>query len=69
MLLTKVIYSDGSTGMVRTSRLDKLVKASLIASYESFNRWVEVRRKSRSTFNGEDRRQVRKDRFYEGFQL
>ncbi len=69
-MLTKVIYSDGSNGMIRTDRLAKLVKMNQIASYESFNGWVEVRRKSESAFNGEDRRQMMNpDRFYEGFQL
>lgn len=56
-MLIKVIYADGSSGMVRTSRLAKLVKLNRIAAYESFDRWVEVRRKqSDQTYRGPERR-------------
>lgn len=32
-MLIKVIYSDGSNGMLKTSRLAKLVKMNRIAAY------------------------------------
>ena len=44
-MLIKVIYADGSTGLLRTSRLARLIKLNRIAAYQAFDRWVEVRRK------------------------
>jgi hypothetical protein len=59
-MLIKVIYSDGSTGLLRTSRLAKLVKRNRIAAYQSFEGWVEVRRKhSNPNFQGPERRKQR----------
>ena len=56
-MLIKVIYSDGSNGMLRTSRLAKLVKMNRIAAYESFDGWVEVRRgQSNPNYQGPERR-------------
>lgn len=56
-MLIKVIYSDGSTGMLRTSRVVKLIKMNRIAAYLSFNGWVEVRRKqSKPDYQGPERR-------------
>ncbi len=68
-MLTKVIYADGSSGIVRTCRLAKLIKMNQIASYASFNSWVELRRKKLSEFNGMDRRKAKPEGFYEGFQF
>ena len=56
-MLIKVIFSDGSNGMIRTSRLAKLVKMNRIAAYQSFEGWVEVRRKqSNPNYQGQERR-------------
>ncbi len=58
-MLIKVIYSDGSSGMIRTSRLAKLVKTKRIAAYEATNGWVELRRKqSTSNYQGAERRKI-----------
>ena len=56
-MLIKVLYADGSTGMLRTSRLAKLVRMNRIAAYQAFDRWVEVRRKhSNPNYQGPERR-------------
>jgi hypothetical protein len=56
-MLIKVIYADGSSGMLRTSRLSKLISKNRIAAYEVFDRWIEVRRKqSHSGYPGPERR-------------
>lgn len=56
-MLIKVLYSDGSTGLLRTSRLAKLLRMNRIAAYQSFGGWVEVRRKQSSpNYRGEERR-------------
>ena len=56
-MLIKVIYADGSTGLLRTSRLAKLIKMHRIAAYQAFDRWVEVRRKQPNpNYQGPERR-------------
>jgi len=56
-MLIKVIYSDGSTGLLRTSRLAKLLRMNRIAAYLSFEGWVEVRRnRSNPNYQGQERR-------------
>jgi hypothetical protein len=56
-MLIKVIFTDGSTGMIKASRLGKLVKNHQIAAYQTFDRWVEVRRKqSNPNYRGPERR-------------
>jgi len=44
-MLIKVIYPDGSIGLIKTAHFTKLVKMNLIAAYQSFEGWVEIRRK------------------------
>ncbi len=56
-MLIKVMYSDGSIGMLRTSRLVKLIKMNRIVAYQTFNGWIEVRRKQPSqNYEGPERR-------------
>jgi hypothetical protein len=56
-MLIKVIYSDGSYGTLRISRLAKLTRMNRIAAYETFNGWVEVRRKKQNPdYQGPERR-------------
>jgi hypothetical protein len=56
-MLIKVIYSDGFIGMLKITRLAKLVKMNRIAAYESFDGWVEVRRKLKNPdYQGPERR-------------
>jgi hypothetical protein len=55
-MLIKVIFSDGSLGMVRASRLVKFVKMGKIAAYQPFDDWVEIRRKRNTGYKGSDRR-------------
>ena len=45
-MLIKVIYSDGSTGVLRNSRLAKLLKLNRIASYRSPDGWVAVEKQA-----------------------
>ena len=55
--MIKVMFSDGSLGMIRASRLVKLMKLGKIAAYQPFDVWVEVRRKRKSDdYIGPERR-------------
>ena len=56
VMLIKVIFSDGSLGMVRASLLGKLISLGKIVAYQPFDEWVEMRRKRNSDFKGADRR-------------
>ncbi len=54
----KVIYGDGSIGVVNVSRIDDLTEEGKIVAYEIHRRWVEVRRSQASDphFQGPERR-------------
>ncbi len=55
-MLIKVIFSDGSQGMVRSSRLVKLIGLGNVAAYKPFDEWIELRRKQKSVYKGIERR-------------
>ena len=69
VMLRKVIYPGGTSSMVNFSKIYGLMKSDKIIAFYCSEGWVEVRRKSKSTYNGVDRRQTNPDRFYAGFQL
>ena len=54
----KVIYIDGSIGVVDVSRIYDLHEENKIAAYQIYHGWVEVRRKQLSApnFQGPERR-------------
>jgi len=55
----KVIYTDGTTHMIETSRLASLVNLNRIVAYETPERWVEFRRRyADPTYRGPERRKV-----------
>ena len=55
---TKVIYRDGSIGVVDASTVDKIRAEGEIAAYQVSHKWVEVRRKQVSdpNYQGPERR-------------
>ena len=55
-MLIKVIFTDGSQGVIKTSRLVEFVKMGDIAAFKPFEKWVELRRKRNEGFMGADRR-------------
>jgi hypothetical protein len=56
-IMIKVIYSNGSQGMVRDSNLGRLLRLGRIAAYQPFDTWVEVRRKQKNKdYLGPERR-------------
>ncbi len=58
-IMIKVMFSDGSLGMISPSRLVKLIKLNKIAAYQPFDVWVEVRRKGNSgNYRGPERRKT-----------
>ena len=63
----KVIYSDGTSDRVKASTIDGLTKAGKIIAFHCSEGWVEVRRKSKSTYNGVDRRRTQPQNFFAGF--
>ena len=68
-MFLNVIFPDGTIGTVKFTTLTNLIKSGKIIAFHCSKGWVEVRRKSKSVFNGVDRRQMNPDRFYEVFQL
>lgn len=63
----KVIYPDGTSDMVKASIIEGLIKAGKIIAFLCSEGWVEVRRKSKGSFYGIDRRRTEPKRFFAGF--
>lgn len=59
-MLLNVIYPDGSSGMIKSSTLDTLVRMGRIVAFHCSEGWVELRRKNESTYNGKDRRKTKR---------
>jgi hypothetical protein len=58
-MLIKVIFSDGSLGMVKSAQLVALVKVGKIVAYKPFEDWVEVRRtQCNGKYQGPERRKL-----------
>ena len=67
-MLFKVIYPDGSSGMVKSQMLAGLMKSGGIIAFHCSAGWVEVRRRSEaSTYKGIDRRRTKPENFYAKF--
>jgi len=66
-MLLKVIYTDGAFGTVRSANLEEMLKIGRIAAYQCSEGWVDVRRKSNSTFRREDRRRTKPELFFARF--
>ena len=56
--MIKVIYSDGTLGMVRNINLNKLILSGRVVAYKPFDVWIETRRKRRNhhRYHGLERR-------------
>ena len=65
-MVLKVIYTDGNPGKVKSSTLEGLKKAGKIIAFHCSEGWIDVRRKSRTNFNGLDRRRTNPEKFFEG---
>lgn len=63
----KVIYPDGTSDMVRAGTIDGLIKNGKIIAFLCSEGWVEVRRKSTTSFNGVDRRRTPSKNYFGGF--
>ncbi len=68
-MFRKVIYPDGTSGMVNVSKIYGLINAGKIIAFHYSDGWLDVRRKNKGAFNGVDRRKTDPDRFYSGFEL
>ncbi len=62
-----VIYVNGTSGMVKPSRADEMIRCGEIIAFLGPNGWVEVRRKRNITYNHVERRHTRPNDFYERF--
>lgn len=62
-----VIYLNGTSGMVKSSKITELVRCGELIAVLGPNGWAEVRRKIDVTYNHENRRQTRPDEFYGRF--
>jgi hypothetical protein len=56
--MTKVIYRDGTIGIVNASAIDKLRNEGKLYAYNVYHGWVKVRRKhpSDQNYKGPERR-------------
>jgi hypothetical protein len=55
--MIKVMFSDGSQGMVKAARFVRLMKLGTIVAYRPFDAWIEVRRKGNDgVYFGPERR-------------
>ncbi len=58
-MLIKVIYADGSTGLVRSSALGRMTKEEKIVAFKCTEGWVELRRKhAPADYEGPERRVI-----------
>jgi hypothetical protein len=55
----KVIYPDGTPGMVRATTIGELIRTSKIIAYQCSEGWVELRRKKNMGYKGGERRELR----------
>jgi hypothetical protein len=58
-MFIKVIYPDGTSGMVRASSIDRLIRTGKIIAYHCSDGWVELRRKQYLRYKGPERRELR----------
>jgi len=66
-MFLKVIYPDGTSGVVKSSTLHSLTRSAKIIAFCCPEGWVEVRRKSKSEYRGIDRRETPVESFYARF--
>ena len=57
-MLLRVIYRNGTAGMVKAMNIDELIKEGKIVVYKLGNRWIEVRRKQNVGYKGTERRGI-----------
>ena len=68
MMFLKVIYPDGTSGMVKASIIEGLMKSGKIIAFHCSEGWVEVRRRRNvEEFNGIDRRKTKPESFFAKF--
>ena len=65
MMFLKVIYPDDTSGMVKASIIEGLMKSGKIVAFHCSEGWVEVRRKRNiEEYNGIDRRKTNPESFF-----
>ena len=63
----KIIYTDGTSGMEKASTMGALRRTGKIVAFHWSGGWVEVRRKSKSPYNGVDRRKTKPEMLFDRF--
>jgi hypothetical protein len=66
-MLIKVLYTGGTLGKVKSSTLNNVMKSGEIIAFHCSEGWVDVRRKSKDTYSGVDRRRLDQEMFFAGF--
>ncbi len=54
--MIKVMFADGSLGMVNATRFSKLMRLGNVVAYQPFDVWIELRRKGNTDYFGPERR-------------
>jgi len=65
-MFLKVIYPNGTAGMVKATELQQLLKSGKIIAFLCSEGWIEARRKRKSTYPVERRRNSQQS-FYARF--
>jgi len=65
-MFLKVIYPNGTSGIVKASIIEGLMRTGKIIAFHCSEGWVEVRRKSKSAYSGVERRKTKPEMFYAG---
>ncbi|HJV64794.1 MAG TPA: hypothetical protein VJ550_03575 [Geomonas sp.] len=54
--MIQVIFTTGKFGEIRDVHLGKFLGHGVIAAYKPFDEWIELRRRRRSVYDGQERR-------------
>ena len=66
----KVIYIDGTSGTVKPTEIDGLIRLGKIIAFRTSKKWVDVRRRSKKdVYVGDDRRRTKPESFFAKFQI
>ena len=55
-MFMKVVYPDGTSGVVKSKEIEGLIKAGKIVAFHCSEGWVEARRKQNVRYRGPERR-------------
>jgi|SRR6185369_426164 len=64
-----VIYTDGTSGKIKSTTLEGAKKSGKIIAFHCSEGWVDARPKSKSTYNGVERRRSDLEKFLNNYSV